>query len=96
MLFRSSLASPTPIVLTEGENRTDIDFALHVHPIYGAIVGTVTDTATGQPLPRAYVQVDYRQDSADYAIRRFAWWPYYQITDDQGAFVFESLPERSY
>ncbi len=91
-----SLASATPIVLTEGENRTDIDFALHVHPIYGAIVGTVTDAATGQPLPRAYVQVDYRQDSADYAIRRFAWWPYYQITDDQGAFVFESLPEGSY
>jgi len=91
-----SLTSAVPITLTEGENRADIDFTLRVHPIYGAIVGTVTDAVTGQPVPRAYVQVDYRQDSADLSIRRFAWWPYYKITDDQGSFVFETLPEGSY
>lgn len=92
----AALESALPITLQESESRSDIDFTLRVHPIYGAIVGTVTDGLTGQPIPRAYVQVNYRQDSADLSIRRFAWWPYYQITDDQGAFVFESLPEGSY
>lgn len=92
----AALASAAPITLKEGENRSDIDFTLYVHPIYGAIVGTITDAATGLPIPRAYVQVNYRQDAADLSVRRFAWWPYYQISDDQGFFAFESLPEGSY
>ncbi|HNW59511.1 MAG TPA: carboxypeptidase regulatory-like domain-containing protein [bacterium] len=91
-----SLTLAQPIALQDGEKRGDIDFTLRVHPIYGAIVGTVTDAATGQPIPRAYVQVNHPYNDMNMPIGRFAWWPYYQITDDQGRFIFETMSEGTY
>ena len=93
-----SLGGAEPITLTDGEDRRDINFTLNVHPIYGAIVGLVTDSATGDPIPRAYIQVQYQRKFADLSIsyRRFAWWPFYTITDENGQFVFDGLPEGDY
>jgi protocatechuate 3,4-dioxygenase beta subunit len=91
-----SLSLATPVDLQEGEIRADINFTLNVRPIYGAIVGVVTDAATGEPLSRAFVQVNARHWDATTSFRPYFWRPYYAITDESGWFAFDWMPEGEY
>ncbi len=91
-----NLQAATPIILNESEHRRDIDFNLFVRPIYGAIVGKVTDAAREQPISRAYVEIKriWNEDVPFY--RPFAWFPYHTITDESGFYSVEWLPEGEY
>ncbi|MBN1467045.1 carboxypeptidase regulatory-like domain-containing protein [candidate division KSB1 bacterium] len=82
--------------LAKDEHRTDIDFTLHLKPVYGSIVGTVT-SASGEPLPRAYVSISsIYQDMAMPFMRPFFWGNTWAITDKDGAFAIDWLYEGDY
>lgn len=91
-----SLGDAEPVVIAEGESRRDIDFNLRVRPIYGSITGLVSNAATGEPIPRAFVEISYQHKYNDLSFRRFAWWPYHAITDESGQFALDWLPEGEY
>ncbi len=46
-----------PVTLSDGQTVTGIDFSLTVRRFYGSIVGTVSDAATGIPVPDAVVEI---------------------------------------
>ncbi|MFH1570595.1 MAG: carboxypeptidase regulatory-like domain-containing protein [Gemmatimonadota bacterium] len=85
----------TPVVLAEGEARTDISLELVVRPIYGVVTGTVTDAASGSPVERAYVVLSPR----DRDVARGAplgYWTPAAVTDASGGFRLEWIPEGAY
>ncbi|MBN2355599.1 carboxypeptidase regulatory-like domain-containing protein, partial [candidate division KSB1 bacterium] len=95
-LNADSVHLATPIILSDNERRQDIHFVLNVRPIYGAIVGTVTDATIGQALNRAYVEIKRLWHDDRPLYRPFAWFPYHAITDDLGQYSLEWLPEGEY
>ncbi|HEX9652447.1 MAG TPA: carboxypeptidase regulatory-like domain-containing protein [bacterium] len=97
---KSSRSEATPIVLADGDHREDINFDLTLRPYYGAIAGSVTNEADGRPLHRAYVEItplgiDYREFAAPLIWPGFVW-PYHAITNEQGNYQLEWLPEGEY
>lgn len=84
------LDDATPIVVTDGSERTDINFSLDVRPMFGSIAGVVTDAATGAPLERAYVEVN--PTSMNYYEDRIAFFqPNVAVTDAEGRFQLDRL-----
>ena len=89
----SSVANATPIILENGDVRSDIDFSMEVIQYFGSVAGQVA-FEDGQAIERAYIEaVSYYEDH-DRAI----WWPYeqYAISDENGAFLIEDLYEGEY
>ncbi|MBN2090091.1 carboxypeptidase regulatory-like domain-containing protein, partial [candidate division KSB1 bacterium] len=87
----------TPIVLIDGEERAKIDFSLNMRPMYGTITGTVTDTLTGQPISRAYVEIHpNNKDFAQISYRPFRYYRMHAITDEKGRYQFDWLWEGNY
>ncbi len=84
------------IALQDNESRREINFDLNVKPIYGAITGMVTDAATGAPIERAYVEIRYQHNNSEIAFRPYAYWPYHAITDMNGQYAVDWLPEGEY
>ena len=80
---QSPPATGSPVAVTAGQAATGIDAALAPG---GSISGTVTDTSTGAPLPRAGIVV--YTDAGD-----FVTWT---ETDPHGNYVIERLPAGSY
>ena len=91
-----SESSAARIVLQDRQERSDVHFDLAVRPIYGAIVGVVRDAATGVPIERAYVEIRYQHTETDISFRRYAYWPYYTLTDAAGQYAIDWLPEGAY
>ncbi|MFQ5866145.1 MAG: carboxypeptidase regulatory-like domain-containing protein [bacterium] len=90
-----SRTDATPIHLVDGDRRDDINFDLTLRPFYGTIAGTVTDEERGVPVDRAYIEIspvayDY-SESAPISI-----WSYYAVTNEQGNYQLEWLPEGEY
>src|SRR5690606_5767339 len=72
-----------------------VDFALAVRPLYGTVEGTVTDAATGAPLPRAYVELTAAiHDHVRAALIQFV--RLYALTDEAGRFRIGHVPEGIY
>lgn len=86
----------TPVVLTENEQRGDIDFILNIHPIYGSIVGAISDGATALPIARAYVQIKPIWRDSDSFFAPWFWYPSYAITDESGQYHVDGLREGDY
>ena len=84
-----------PLTLADREKRTDIDFNLRVHPIYGTLSGRVTNAQTGKPIERAFVEIRpiYRTDMKRFWFR---WWNTSAVTDADGLYRFEWLTEGEY
>ena len=93
---KDSLSLADRLHLAEGETKGKVDFNLTIKPVYGAIVGTVSDAATGLPIPRAYVEIKVEKMNFNKMMRPFWYYPYYAFTDDNGQFVFEWIREGSY
>ncbi|MFQ5824745.1 MAG: carboxypeptidase regulatory-like domain-containing protein [bacterium] len=90
-----SLADATPIHLVDGDIRDDINFELTIRPYYGAVAGSVTDEIKGVPIPRAYVEISpvgYKY----YDKAPITFWSYYAITNENGNYQLEWLPEGKY
>ncbi|MEM7582461.1 MAG: carboxypeptidase regulatory-like domain-containing protein, partial [Acidobacteriota bacterium] len=75
----------TPIFITPGLERDDIDFALDSLPV-GAIAGRLTDALTGQPVRTVNVQL---WNAAGDFLAGFG-------VDDQGRYRFERLEPGTY
>jgi protocatechuate 3,4-dioxygenase beta subunit len=84
----------TPVVLGDREKRPGIDFNLRVRPIYGTIAGSITNAQTGQPIPRAYVEI-HPASSAN-ARSSFRWWNLSTVTDANGRYKLEWMTEGKY
>ncbi len=93
---KDSVGLADKLQLADGEKRGKVDFELTVKPAYGAIVGTVTDAATGLPIPRAYIEIKIEKMEFNKMMRPFWYYPFYAFTDENGFFAFESLREGSY
>ncbi|MCI0493572.1 carboxypeptidase regulatory-like domain-containing protein, partial [candidate division KSB1 bacterium] len=86
----------TPIVLADDTKRTDIDFVLNLKPMYGSISGTVTDSTTGQPIARAYLEISPRFYAFDQPSFCCMFWNYFAVTDEKGNFQVDWLWEGDY
>ncbi len=85
----------TPVRVAEGEVRRDVDLRITVRPLFGAVAGTVTDAATGEPVRRAYLQLTpMHRDPVRSAPLMYG--APMAITDDSGRFRMERIPEGSY
>lgn len=85
----------TPVSLSDGASRADVDFSLVVRPLYGVVAGSVTDAATGAPLARAYVEL--APVGRDVLLAApFRWSVNHAITDDKGRFEMTWIPEGGY
>jgi protocatechuate 3,4-dioxygenase beta subunit len=93
---KDSLSQATPLLLAEKEQRTKVDFALTVRPIYGALVGKVTDAATGLPISHAYVEIKIDHVDMYMNMRPFWFYPRYAYTDENGQYSLEWLREGKY
>lgn len=83
--------------LGEREKREKIDFELALRPIYGTIVGAITDAATGNPIPRAFVEIKTKFNwDMNMCVRPFWFYPRYVYADEKGRFIFDSIREGSY
>lgn len=91
-----SLSFATVITLQINENRKDIDFHLTLRPMYGAVIGIVTDAQNGQPISRAYIEIKHTMQKSNVGYRPIAWFPYFATTDDLGQYRFDWLPEGEY
>ena len=93
----TSPADASPIILNDGDSVEGIDFSLDFKPFYGSLEGRI-EREDGVALGRAMVRLnphydDYQRNTAtDIAI--IAEW--YTITDDDGSFSLEYLPEGTY
>jgi protocatechuate 3,4-dioxygenase beta subunit len=74
---------PDTVTVTAGQTTEDIDFALvPCQPReFGAIAGTVTDSATGDPIEGAWVHTFHRR---------------YAVTNEDGEYLLDSLPAGDY
>ncbi len=92
-----SLAAATVIHLNEGEKRQDIDFNLHMRPIYGSIAGRILYEKSGEPVSRAYIEVkpDYHDRTMGPA-SFYCFRPFYTISDENGFFHIDRLYEGEY
>ena len=89
------LETATLIVLAEGEVRAGVDIALVVRPMYGAVVGAVTDAASGSPVSRAYVELSpLDRDMVRSAPLRYS--SRAGMTDESGNFALDWVPEGTY
>jgi hypothetical protein len=79
----ATYASATPVVVVNHQNTAGIDFSLAQG---GKIAGRVTATATGQPIPHAFVTVRNKTNLSEMAAR----------TDSNGYYVLPGLPSGSY
>lgn len=85
----------TPLIVTEGESRTGVDMQLLVRPLYGDIVGTVTDASGDSPVSGAYVELSpLDRDVIRGAPLRY--WATSTVTDESGAFRMDWIPEGVY
>jgi len=91
---RSDQASADPLVLIEGQKMSGVDFSLKIKPMYGTIVGTVKDSATGNPIRRAYVEIT--PSSRQSGFRPFVAWNFNTATDEKGRYTVEHLTEGTY
>ncbi len=84
-----SLPAATTIRLQADEVRADIHFDLTLKPMYGEIVGVVTDSLTGLPINRAYVEIKPVYPEW----RSFRPWfgNYHTLTDESGQFKADWL-----
>ncbi|MFQ5639276.1 MAG: carboxypeptidase regulatory-like domain-containing protein [bacterium] len=87
-------AGATPIKLVDNTHRDDIDFDLTLRPYFGAIAGTVTDEVNGVPIARAYVEIS--PIHYDFTTAPLSVWSFYAVTNEQGNFQIEYLPEGEY
>jgi protocatechuate 3,4-dioxygenase beta subunit len=97
---QTSRGEATVVTLNDGEQRKNIDFDLTLRPYYGAIAGKVSGEGSGLPITRAFVEItplgwDYQQVEPA-LMRPFTYWPYQTITDEQGNYQLEWLPEGEY
>ncbi|MGH7490775.1 MAG: carboxypeptidase regulatory-like domain-containing protein [bacterium] len=84
-----------PIKLEANQRIGDIDFSLALRPIYGTIIGKVTSDADGSPMARAYVEVSpLKRDGFNDA--PIAFWGWNAITDENGEYRLDLLPEGEY
>ena len=90
-----SLSDATPIELSADGERHDIDFSLTIRPYYGAIAGTVIEDERGLPIHRAYVEIT-PLDYDYYNGAPINYWSYYAITNENGNYQLEWLPEGEY
>ena len=99
---KNSRSEATAIILATGEQRGDINFDLTLRPYYGAIAGNISNEIDATPLARAYVEItpigfNYYENGFD---RLSFWpgfaWPYHVITNEQGNYQLEWLPEGEY
>ena len=86
--------SATPVILSEDEERTGIDFEVDVRPMYGSVTGAVTGEADA-PLRRVYVELQSIARDASLAAP-FWYGSMYAVTDDDGQFAIERVPEGTY
>jgi protocatechuate 3,4-dioxygenase beta subunit len=85
----------TVIRLEDNTRREDINFDLEVRPYYGTIAGSVLDESSGSVIDRAYVEIT--PTSPEYFDRiAFIPWNYYAITNSNGNYYLEWLPEGDY
>jgi protocatechuate 3,4-dioxygenase beta subunit len=91
---KTSAESATPIVLEQGETLGNIDFTLNVHPIFGTLVGTITDSSTGKPIQKAYIEI--KPVNSEIGSRCFMAWNYSTTTDENGKYIMEWLTEGEY
>lgn len=89
-----NLADATPIKLADDQHLREIDFELALRPYFGAIAGTVTDEVNGLPIERAYVEISPL--GYDFTRAPLSFWLFYAITNEQGNFQIEYLPEGEY
>ena len=81
--------SATPVVLGDGEKRTDINFSLELVSYYGTVAGRVTDDATGAPIANAFIEL---QPSFDMPrAGGMGYMPTYAVTDAEGRYSIESV-----
>ncbi len=90
-----SVQDATIIALGVDEKISNIDFTLTLRPIYGKLFGQVASDSGGIPIARAYVELtpqnrDYQRGAP------FAFWGLNTITDDNGNYRFEWIPEGEY
>jgi protocatechuate 3,4-dioxygenase beta subunit len=90
-----SRATATQVHLSDGDRRDDIDFDLTLRPIYGSIAGTVVNEVDDEAINHAYVEIS--------PVGRNFWegapfvrWPYYAITNENGNYRLDWLPEGDY
>lgn len=84
----------TIIQLTDGERRDEINFDLTLRPYYGTIAGTVSDESLGAPIERAYIEI--APLGYDYRTAPIFFWSYFAVSNSQGNFQLEYLPEGEY
>jgi protocatechuate 3,4-dioxygenase beta subunit len=85
-----------PVALGDREKRTNVDFNLRVHPIYGTITGRVTNAGTGKPIERAFVEIHPMAGLSSARGIWFRWWNTSAVTDADGRYTFEWLTEGEY
>ncbi len=90
------MSAATPVILSDGEKRGDVNFDLTLRPMYGSISGIVLDETTGLPVSRAYVEISSMTylDSPNYM--PFRYWSYYAITDEKGGYQIDWLWDGDY
>lgn len=93
---KDSLNQATPLLLGDHEKRGKVDFDLTVRPIYGALVGKVTDAATGLPIRQAYIEIKMDHMDMYMSMRPYWFYPRYAYTDDNGEYVIEGMREGKY
>lgn len=99
---KDTRSEATPIVLADGEHRGEINFDLTLRPYYGAIAGTVTDELDDAPIARAYLEITpigfnfFEDGLARPDFWPGFWWPYHAVTNEQGNYQLEWLPEGEY
>ena len=79
------------ITLTENETREDINFTLDLKPVVGTITGVITDSLTGRPIARAYIEVspEWYDFSSSFAA-------YNAISDENGHFQINNIYKGNY
>ena len=92
----SDFEQATPVVLSEGEAREDVHFDIPLIPLYGSITGQVTST-DGIGIERALIRFysfyeDIHTTDPDIAY----WGEYYAISDAEGIFNLENVPNGVY
>jgi len=81
----------TKIILSDNETRNDINFTLELKSVMGSISGTVTDSISGQPIARAYIEVSPAMDY--YGMHYSA---FYAVTDADGHFNIDNIYKGNY
>ncbi len=100
--LKDSRSEADAIILTTGEQRGNINFNLTLRPYYGTIAGNVTNEIYGRSVARAYVEItpigfNYYENGLDrLSFMPSFGWPYYAITNEQGNYQFDWLPEGEY